>query len=255
MGFIKSFTIDDYGANDWMNYNAIHEWIEQLSIKYNSIEIIVAVTPKFVDQSSQRELMLDWLKKSKQNNIQIAAHGFTHEHLGNATEFFHFNSLVEEKVQIDKLKQMTQWFNDNGFNKNYFIPPAHGWEKGVTDKILRRMGYKELFSREVEKRPLSDMVNILSQGFLKYRFEDSQYIKVRWRLGLFIPYAATSISRVIRIKVWLLKFIRLGFIQFLLLRSRHNHLEDLDIFIHVQNLENSESRSNIEGLIESIKCR
>ena len=244
MAFIKSFSIDDYGALESLDYDIINEWILSIVSKYD-IELVLGVTPAFIDCHPNGRELISWLQMN-QSHVSIAAHGLLHTHDGGATEFFHFDSQVPFNEQKKRLTSMYNWFVEKDIATTMFIPPAHGWEVGVTDRFLYDLGYKELLSREVEKRSISDLRGLFRKGLIKFRYTKSEYQIIRWRVGMFIPYLETDMKWITRVKLHLYKYRKWGIVQLLLLRGLHQYTEELDIFIHVQNLKNPEMRANIE---------
>lgn len=114
--------------------------------------------------------------KSNSDAVEIGYHGLSHEHDGEAGEFFRLGSddrvLVSE--QRDHIQKSAAIFEYWGFRfPKLFVPPYHAWERGVTDKLLASFGVRYLVS-----------CSKIKYGGRKYHWPGSRYLEFLPRAGM-----------------------------------------------------------------------
>jgi hypothetical protein len=158
------------------------------------MRIPVCFTMKFLDKDNISGLgaalpyldeLLFFLKENS-SNIEVAYHGLRHHYEGCTGEFFCLDSgsVVPEDVQRERIRTSADIFKSLGMPfPELFVPPCHGWESGVTDKILSEYGVKYLVSFE-----------ILNYGGKKFRWVDSKFVKFlhREEIGIYSRHVRIS---------------------------------------------------------------
>lgn len=132
------------------------------------LTVPVAVTAKFIDFSNisgiaechrDSEALIGLLKKHPEH-IEPAHHGVTHKMGDSYYEFFNPRSgLARPEQEQTRIAQVSSkiWRAAGLPSPQTLVPPAHGWEPGVTDKVFAAQGVKYLISLRHEKVPLEDV--------------------------------------------------------------------------------------------------
>jgi hypothetical protein len=109
--------------------------------------------------------------------IEVGYHGLTHDFVKNHVGEFYLldiHSTVPEEVQQEHIYKSRLIYKDLGWDfPKLFVPPAHAWEMGITDKILAQYGVKYLVSVQ----------NLKYAGYT-YKWAKSQYLTFLPREGL-----------------------------------------------------------------------
>lgn len=179
--------------------------------KYFNIQIVLACTTKFFDihgvsespQVHKDTARIINLLETHSERIIVADHGYDHLFGNNYCEFYDYKCKNSRPV-IDQEKHIDQSisiYRSLGWPiPQIFVPPAHGWEPGVTDRLYGERGIKYLTSYLWLKQPIVKLANILPNNWksiFKPKFEYpkvSQYLEVLPRLGLGIAAHYTNIS-------------------------------------------------------------
>ncbi len=100
--------------------------------------------------------------------IEIGYHGLTHSFEGHVGEFFCLdtNTKVPEEIQAEHFRKSAEIFKSIGWSfPELFVPPSHGWEQGVTDRIAANFGTRYIVSK-----------GAISYKGINYKWNDSEHI-------------------------------------------------------------------------------
>lgn len=204
-GFYRTFPDEKGAVIDPSAYTNLARLAEEFDT-----QIIIACTTSFLDikrasrhprPHANTTRILDTLEKHSDRLI-VADHGYSHT-LGSAyKEFYDHRSgqRLTRSLQTDHVEQSISVYRSLGWPvPELFIPPAHGWEPGVTDQILSEYGFRYLSSILWVKQGFPSMRQSPA-GFLRdfqtpeHVYPDrSKFLTILPRLGLGIPSYRTRI--------------------------------------------------------------
>jgi hypothetical protein len=176
------------------------------------IQIGLACTSRYFDINGVSKLpkvhkdtrrIIDLLEKYR-DRIIIADHGYDHIFGEGYREFYDYGTKMKRPVheQEEHIDQSIAIYRSIGWPvPELFVPPAHGWEPGVTDRLYAERGLKYLSSYLWLKQPLKNIKVLKPQkwsGFFEPRVkypETSKYLKILPRLGFGISSSCLKIHR------------------------------------------------------------
>jgi hypothetical protein len=133
-----------------------YENILRLAKNY-SIRIPICFTMKHLDKENisgmglpleYSDELIEFLKENKAY-VEIGFHGLTHEYNGHCGEFFRMDDgeTVPEEIQRKHIQESEAIFASHGLSfPKIFVPPYHGWQRGVTDRLIAVAGGKYIVS-------------------------------------------------------------------------------------------------------------
>jgi hypothetical protein len=194
-------TVHPNGTGPRIDYSA-YENLLALAKEYG-MRIPLCFTLKFVDVHHVSGLaepvsyageLLDLVRGNSQY-LEAADHGLTHEFRGSCYEFFdpHTREALPEPVQRERVQTCAAIWDSVGFEfPEIFVPPAHGWQPGVTDRIYADQGTRYLISLPREKTTIESLrglqrLNIWRWWKPVYHWPGSSYLT-------FLPRASMGLN-------------------------------------------------------------
>jgi hypothetical protein len=216
-GFFSTEPEDGY-AIDFSAYRNL----VRLALEFD-IQIGLACTSRYFDingisespnthKDTQR--IIDLLEKYR-DRIIIADHGYDHVFGEGYCEFYDYKGRVKRPIheQEKHIDQSIAIYRSIGWAApELFVPPAHGWEPGITDRLYAERGLKYLSSYLWLKHPLKNAKELTPAAlvrFFKPAFtypERSNYLEILPRLGFGISSKCLRINRITWEKAFLSVF-------------------------------------------------
>lgn len=216
------------------------------------IQIVLACTTQFLDIQGVSEsprphkdtFQLITLLENHSDCITIADHGYDHKFGNSYCEYYDYKDsrrrpVVEQERHIDQCMAI---YKSLGWPApQLFVAPAHGWEPGVTDRLLAERGFRYLTSFLWFKNTITKSTDILGLGWKQFFApqmeypQTSPYLKILPRLGTGISSKSTYVQPL----EWLRAYhsvVPTGFIQSMLLHRRivdqpHNYAAHIANFV------------------------
>jgi hypothetical protein len=175
------------------------------------IQIGLACTTRFLDvhRISNRpaphadSLRVINLLERNSDRLLVADHGYDHQFGSRYCEFHDYHTGRKRPLseQEEHLEQSIKIYQSLGWPvPHMFVPPAHGWEPGITDQLYANHGFHFLSSVLWIKNSLPKPHNFIRpkreqifSPLISYP-DHSNYLKILPRLGLGIPSQATDID-------------------------------------------------------------
>ncbi len=169
------------------------------------------------------------LIKNNEEYIEIGYHGLTHHYQQHVSEFYMMDTHkpVPEAIQREHIYKSSLIFGDLGLDfPKLFVPPYHGWELGVTDRILAEYGVRYLVSKFYFRY----------KG-MTYKWGDSQYLTLlpREDMGIWSYDVYLPIEKLKTVKRWILPrsmLNNLRFSQKLSQRPVHSYMTHIGNFMN-----------------------
>ncbi|MBF0379496.1 MAG: hypothetical protein HQL69_00665 [Magnetococcales bacterium] len=177
-----------------------YETILRLAEKFN-MRIPICFTMGYLDLGrrcgdieplSYGTKLLKFIEKHE-DRIEFAEHGLYHR-FGNTTfEYFndHSQEGLGEAEQKQKITTIKNIFKDLGREfPTLQVPPAHGWQPGVTDRLYAQVGVKDIVSYRFRKHILRPLDLVRPKRLLKalssyaYIWPDSQHLNFFPRVSM-----------------------------------------------------------------------
>ena len=231
----------------------------------NKVRIPVAVTAGFLDidnvaglgvTNRHADKIIRILEENRQH-LPVWNHGLTHRFEDEYTEFGSYKQGrdVSAELQRQHLEVSQKIFKSIGLGEpDVFVPPAHAWVPGVTDKIVGELGFSAMAIRQFEKKSLTDWLKSPSHPY-KQTWPQPAVIETYYRLGLGIPYNVRSVGLFQYLKSR--QYISPGnkAIRFMLYRSADTIMKPHHYFAHIQNLTTDKSVYWMGKIIQQLKNR
>ena len=121
------------------------------------LRVVVAFTMKFLDLDnvsgvatplSYGDQLLSWIRDNPEH-VEVADHGLTHQWAGGYFEFFnpYTGQAPPESEQREHVMACRDiWRSLDMPFPQIFIPPAHGWQSGVTDRLYAEVGTRDMIT-------------------------------------------------------------------------------------------------------------
>jgi hypothetical protein len=239
---------------------AVYNRIAELAEKHN-VAIPIAVTAKYIDVNNIAGCEMinpnaEWIIqffKDHTDTVPLWNHGLTHQFGDEFTEFYNYpkEKALSEEEHHKHFSLSQKIFEEVGLSTKVFVPPGHGWEQGLTDRIASKYGVDTIAIREFEKTSGKDW---LKNPFKPYKkeWESSSHLNTMYRLGLGISYNKSQFTKSDLDKAG--KYLRpANILQNL---SIHRTLRTVNspnhYFAHVQNIRNPESVHFFNDVIQRI---
>lgn len=171
------------------------------------IQIVLACTTAFLDihratpkaTPHQDSKALVALLEQHNDRLLVADHGYSHLFQGRYTEFFDPQlGSRDEQEQRQHIEYSLQVYESLGWAPpTLAVPPAHGWEPGVTDRLYAEHGFTHLSSMLWLKRHFNGLRDIFSHNPLRlfqprHQYPNSsEHLQILPRIGLNIPAGTT----------------------------------------------------------------
>lgn len=137
------------------------------------------------------------LIKNNQEYMEVGYHGLTHQYKHHIGEFYllDIHAPVPEEIQREHIYKSYLIFRDLGLDfPKLFVPPYHGWEPRVTDRILAEYGVRYLVSH----------LHLRFKG-QTYKWSNSRYLTLlpREDMGIWNYDINLPIDKLDEVKRWL----------------------------------------------------
>lgn len=236
----------------------VYERILELA-KRNEIKIPIACTASFFDfnklynksiPNPDSDKILSLVMKNP-DYLEIWNHGLTHMFGNNYTEFdLYSKETITENIQDEKIRLSQKIFTSLGITSSTLVPPGHAWQQGVTDKIAKQYGIKNIAIREFEKTSLTTwLINPMYR--YKKTWAQSDYLKTYFRMGLGIRHDLTSFKSGVYRKTKY--YIRNIYPSSIIINRRFTIKYPVDhFFAHVQNLMGDQGFDYFDFVLKEI---
>lgn len=241
-------TTDSDGSGSPLPF-AVYDRIAELACKHK-VALPIAVTAKFLDVNNisghgmanpDAERIIQFFKDNKET-VPLWNHGLTHQFGSEFTEFFSYpqSKVLSEEAHHRHFSLSQKIFEEVGLPTQIFVPPGHGWEQNVTDRIASQYGITTIAIREFEKTTAKAWLKEPLKPYKK-QWEPSMHLNTMYRLGLGIQYDQDRFSENDFFKVK--KYLRPANIlqRFSIHRTLRTVHSPNHYFAHVQNIRHSES--------------
>lgn len=241
--------------------------------KHFEIQIVLACTTRFLDvhrvsgspgPHSDSGRLIDLLGRHR-NRIIVADHGFDHIFGSGYAEFYDYRTgtAPDESAQRRRIEESRKIYDSLKWPfPPVFVPPAHGWQPGVTDRLYAEAGAKFLSGVLWIKSGIADLTGATRANLfhpmrpaVSYPGR-SPYLKILPRLGLGIPSAMMKVSRLFWWKAFHSVFPASPIYGYIWHRRRvgqpHNYMA------HVANFASEENYRRWKRFLQKIrseKCR